>query len=184
MRVRQLDPKHCAVCAPRRQCPCPSQHAPGIGAPIRSMRAMPASVALGWTAAHRTTVPNTLGEARQAMLLQRGLRPGGHERPRGAGRSPRWAVRAYSTAMTSAHWLPACLPTSWPSTWKTSAMGTRPTRGSVVFCTAGFQCVPAASSTGVWWSEDGRLLTADLPVVLGQHRHLARSLFERAAAGH
>ena len=29
--------------------------------------------------------------------------------------------------------------------------------------------------------EDGRLLTADLPVVLGQHRKLARSLFERAA---
>ncbi len=49
---------------------------------------------------------------------------------------------------------------------------------ALVFCTPGN--VAPSVINGRVVVRDGELLTADLPVVLGDHRRLARTLFERA----
>jgi cytosine/adenosine deaminase-related metal-dependent hydrolase len=53
---------------------------------------------------------------------------------------------------------------------------------ALVFCTPSH--VDTSVINGRVVVERGRLLTADLPVVLGRHNALAQTLFERASAGH
>ncbi len=64
--------------------------------------------------------------------------------------------------------------------WATRAPGMIPV-AALVFLLHASGNVATSIINGRVVVRDGELLTADLPVVLGDHRRLARTLFERAA---
>ena len=181
----KLDPEGIALFARTgtgvAHCPCSNMRLASGIAPIRSMRDAGVPVALGVDGSASNDGAHMLGEVRQAMLLQRvGYGP--------AAMSAREALEIATLGgarVLNRDDIGALAPGM-------SADFVAFDMESVAYAGAGHDpvaalvfCTPANVSSSVINGrvvvEDGRLLTADLPVVLGQHRDLARTLFERAS---
>ena len=184
----KLDPEGIALFARTgtgvAHCPCSNMRLASGIAPIRSMRDAGVSVALGVDGSASNDGAHMLGEARQAMLLQRvGYGPAAMSAREaleiatlgGARVLNRDDIGALAPGMSADFVAFDMEDVGY------AGAGHDPV-AALVFCTPAN--VSSSVINGRVVVEDGRLLTADLPVVLGQHRHLARSLFERAAAGH
>jgi len=184
----KLDPEGIALFARTgtgvAHCPCSNMRLASGIAPIRSMRDAGVPVALGVDGSASNDGAHMLGEARQAMLLQRvGYGP--------AAMSAREALEIATLGgarVLNRDDIGALAPGMSADfvAFDMEAVGYAGAGhdpvAALVFCTPAN--VSSSVINGRVVVEDGRLLTADLPIVLGQHRHLARSLFERAAAGH
>ena len=181
----KLDPEGIALFARTgtgvAHCPCSNMRLASGIAPIRSMRDAGVPVALGVDGSASNDGAHMLGEERQAMLLQRvGYGP--------AAMSAREALEIATLGgarVLNRDDIGALAPGM-------SADFVAFDMESVAYAGAGHDpvaalvfCTPANVSRSVINGrvvvEDGRVLTADLPVVLGQHRDLARTLFERAS---
>ena len=181
----KLDPEGIALFARTgtgvAHCPCSNMRLASGIAPIRSMRDAGVPVALGVDGSASNDGAHMLGEVRQAMLLQRvGYGP--------AAMSAREALEIATLGgarVLNRDDIGALAPGM-------SADFVAFDMESVAYAGAGHDpvaalvfCTPANVSRSVINGrvvvEDGRVLTADLPVVLGQHRDLARTLFERAS---
>lgn len=184
----KLDPEGIALFARTgtgvAHCPCSNMRLASGIAPIRSMRDAGVSVALGVDGSASNDGAHMLGEARQAMLLQRvGYGPAAMSAREaleiatlgGARVLNRDDIGALAPGMSADFVAFDMEDVGY------AGAGHDPV-AALVFCTPAN--VSSSVINGRVVVEDGRLLTADLPVVLGQHRHLACSLFERAAAGH
>ncbi|MEB5963631.1 8-oxoguanine deaminase [Comamonas testosteroni] len=184
----KLDPEGIALFARTgtgvAHCPCSNMRLASGIAPIRSMRDAGVPVALGVDGSASNDGAHMLGEARQAMLLQRvGYGP--------AAMSAREALEIATLGgarVLNRDDIGALAPGMSADfvAFDMEAVGYAGAGhdpvAALVFCTPGN--VSSSVINGRVVVEDGRLLTADLPAVLGRHRNLARSLFERAAAGH
>ncbi|MBJ2139630.1 8-oxoguanine deaminase [Delftia acidovorans] len=164
-------------------CPCSNMRLASGIAPVRTMRDAGVPVGLGVDGSASNDGAHMLGEARQALLLQRvGYGPaamGAREALEiatlgGARVLGRDDIGALAPGM-SADFVAFDM-----SGVGYAGAGHDPV-AALVFCT------PTDVSTSVINGRvvvrDGHLLTADLPRVLTRHRELARTLFERAA-GH
>ncbi|KOC30286.1 hydroxydechloroatrazine ethylaminohydrolase [Comamonas testosteroni] len=184
----KLDPEGIALFARTgtgvAHCPCSNMRLASGIAPIRSMRDAGVPVALGVDGSASNDGAHMLGEARQAMLLQRvGYGPAAMSAREaleiatlgGARVLNRDDIGALAPGMSADFVAFDMEDVGY------AGAGHDPV-AALVFCTPAN--VSSSVINGRVVVEDGRLLTADLPVVLGQHRRLARSLFERAAAGH
>ena len=150
-------------------------------APIRTMRDAGVPVALGVDGSASNDGAHMLGEARQAMLLQRvGYGP--------AAMSAREALEIATLGgarVLNRDDIGALAPgmsadfVAFDMSGVGYAGAGHDPVAALVFCTPAN--VSSSVINGRVVVDDGRLLTADLPVVLGQHRDLARTLFERAA---
>ncbi|MDR2297863.1 MAG: 8-oxoguanine deaminase [Comamonas sp.] len=183
----KLDPEGIALFARTgtgvAHCPCSNMRLASGIAPIRSMRDAGVPVALGVDGSASNDGAHMLGEVRQAMLLQRV----GHGPAAMSAREALEIATLGGARVLNRDDIGALAPGM-------SADFVAFDMNDVGYAGAGHDpvaalvfCTPANVSSSVINGrvvvEDGRLLTADLPVVLGQHRDLARSLFERAA-GH
>ncbi|PJO38398.1 8-oxoguanine deaminase [Delftia acidovorans] len=165
-------------------CPCSNMRLASGIAPVRTMRDAGVPVGLGVDGSASNDGAHMLGEARQALLLQRVRpRPCRHGRARGAGDRHAGAARACwgrDDIGALAPGMSADFVAFDMSGVGYAGAGHDPV-AALVFCT------PTDVSTSVINGRvvvrDGHLLTADLPRVLTRHRELARTLFERAA-GH
>lgn len=181
----KLDPEGIALFARTgtgvAHCPCSNMRLASGIAPIRSMRDAGVPVALGVDGSASNDGAHMLGEARQAMLLQRvGYGPAAMSAREaleiatlgGARVLNRDDIGALAPGMSADFVAFDMEDVGY------AGAGHDPV-AALVFCTPAN--VSSSIINGRVVVEDGRLLTADLPVVLGQHRRLARSLFERAA---
>lgn len=181
----KLDPEGIALFARTgtgvAHCPCSNMRLASGIAPIRSMRDAGVPVALGVDGSASNDGAHMLGEARQAMLLQRvGYGPAAMSAREaleiatlgGARVLNRDDIGALAPGMSADFVAFDMEDVGY------AGAGHDPV-AALVFCTPAN--VSSSVINGRVVVEDGRLLTADLPVVLGQHRRLARSLFERAA---
>ena len=162
-------------------CPCSNMRLASGIAPIRTMRDAGVPVGLGVDGSASNDGAHMLGEARQAMLLQRvGYGPAAMSAREaleiatlgGARVLNRDDIGALAPDM-SADFVAFDL-----SQAGYAGAGHDPV-AALVFCTP--TQVDTSVINGRVVVRDGRLLTADLPVVLARHRDLARILFERAA---
>ena len=181
----KLDPEGIALFARTgtgvAHCPCSNMRLASGIAPIRGMRDAGVPVALGVDGSASNDGAHMLGEARQAMLLQRvGYGP--------AAMSAREALEIATLGgarVLNRDDIGALAPGMSADfvAFDMEAVGYAGAGhdpvAALVFCTPAN--VSSSVINGRVVVEGGRLLTADLPVVLGQHRRLARSLFERAA---
>ena len=181
----KLDPEGIALFARTgtgvAHCPCSNMRLASGIAPIRTMRDAGVPVALGVDGSASNDGAHMLGEARQAMLLQRvGYGP--------AAMSAREALEIATLGgarVLNRDDIGALAPgmsadfVAFDMSGVGYAGAGHDPVAALVFCTP----VNVSSSVinGRVVVDDGRLLNADLPVVLGQHRDLARTLFERAA---
>ena len=181
----KLDPEGIALFARTgtgvAHCPCSNMRLASGIAPIRTMRDAGVPVALGVDGSASNDGAHMLGEARQAMLLQRvGYGP--------AAMSAREALEIATLGgarVLNRDDIGALAPgmsadfVAFDMSGVGYAGAGHDPVAALVFCT------PANVSTSVINGrvvvDDGRLLTADLPVVLSLHRDLAHTLFERAA---
>ncbi|GAB2483450.1 8-oxoguanine deaminase [Comamonas humi] len=183
----KLDPEGIALFARTgtgvAHCPCSNMRLASGIAPIRTMRDAGVPVALGVDGSASNDGAHMLGEARQAMLLQRvGYGPAAMSAREaleiatlgGARVLNRDDIGALAPGM-SADFVAFDM-----SQVGYAGAGHDPV-AALVFCTP--TNVDTSVINGRVVVEGGGLLTADLPVVLGRHRDLARTLFERAA-GH
>ena len=181
----KLDPEGIALFARTgtgvSHCPCSNMRLASGIAPIRSMRDAGVPVSLGVDGSASNDGAHMLGEVRQAMLLQRV----GHGPAAMSAREALEIATLGGARVLNRDDIGALAPGM-------SADFVAFDMHDVGYAGAGHDpvaalvfCTPANVSSSVINGrvvvEDGRLLTADLPVVLGQHRKLARSLFERAA---
>jgi len=162
-------------------CPCSNMRLASGIAPIRRMRDAGVPVGLGVDGSASNDGAHMLGEARQAMLLQRvGFGPAAMSAREaleiatlgGARVLNRDDIGALAPGMS------ADIVAFDMSGVGYAGAGHDPV-AALVFCTPGN--VATSIINGRVVVRDGELLTADLPVVLGDHRRLARTLFERAA---
>ncbi|MDR0216383.1 MAG: 8-oxoguanine deaminase [Comamonas sp.] len=182
----KLDPEGIALFARTgtgvAHCPCSNMRLASGIAPIRSMRDAGVPVALGVDGSASNDGAHMLGEVRQAMLLQRV----GHGPAAMSAREALEIATLGGARVLNRDDIGALAPGM-------SADFVAFDMNDVGYAGAGHDpvaalvfCTPANVSSSVINGrvvvEDGRLLTADLPVVLGQHRDLARTLFESAAA--
>ena len=164
-------------------CPCSNMRLASGIAPVRTMRDAGVPVGLGVDGSASNDGAHMLGEARQALLLQRvghgpaamGAREALEIATLGGARVlGRDDIGALAPGMSA-----DCVAFDMSGVGYAGA-GHDPV-AALVFCT------PTDVSTSVINGRvvvrDGHLLTADLPRVLTRHRELARTLFERAA-GH
>ena len=182
----KLDPEGIALFARTgtgvAHCPCSNMRLASGIAPIRTMRDAGVPVALGVDGSASNDGAHMLGEARQAMLLQRvGYGP--------AAMSAREALEIATLGgarVLNRDDIGALAPgmsadfVAFDMSGVGYAGAGHDPVAALVFCTPAN--VSSSVINGRVVVDDGRLLTADLPVVLGQHRDLARTLFERAAA--
>ena len=164
-------------------CPCSNMRLASGIAPVRTMRDAGVPVGLGVDGSASNDGAHMLGEARQALLLQRV----GHG-PAAMGAREALEIATLGGARVLgrddigalAPGMSADLVAFDMSGVGYAGAGHDPV-AALVFCT------PTDVSTSVINGRvvvrDGHLLTADLPRVLTRHRELARTLFERAA-GH
>ena len=181
----KLDPEGIALFARTgtgvAHCPCSNMRLASGIAPIRTMRDAGVPVALGVDGSASNDGAHMLGEARQAMLLQRvGYGP--------AAMSAREALEIATLGgarVLNRDDIGALAPgmsadfVAFDMSGVGYAGAGHDPVAALVFCTPAN--VSSSVINGRVVVDDGRLLTADLPVVLGQHRDLARTLFERAA---
>jgi len=163
-------------------CPCSNMRLASGIAPIRRMRDAGVSVGLGVDGSASNDGAHMLGEARQAMLLQRvGYGPAAMSAREaleiatlgGARVLNRDDIGALAPGMS------ADIVAFDMSGVGYAGAGHDPV-AALVFCTPGN--VSTSIINGRVVIRDGQLLTADLPNVLSDHRRLARTLFERAQA--
>ena len=161
-------------------CPCSNMRLASGIAPIRRMRDAGVPVGLGVDGSASNDGAHMLGEARQAMLLQRvGYGPAAMSAREaleiatlgGARVLNRDDIGALAPGMS------ADIVAFDMSGVGYAGAGHDPV-AALVFCTPGN--VSASIINGRVVIRDGQLLTADLPNVLSDHRRLARTLFERA----
>ncbi|EJE53205.1 cytosine deaminase-like metal-dependent hydrolase [Acidovorax sp. CF316] len=184
----KLDPEGIALFARTgtgvAHCPCSNMRLASGIAPVRSMRDAGVPVGLGVDGSASNDGAHMLGEARQALLLQRV----GHG-PAAMGAREALEIATLGGARVLNRDDIGALAPGMSADFVAFDMS------SVGFAGAGHDpvaalvfCTPANVDTSVINGrvvvERGRLLTADLPVVLGRHNALAQTLFERAAAGH
>jgi len=161
-------------------CPCSNMRLASGIAPIRHMRDAGVPVGLGVDGSASNDGAHMLGEARQAMLLQRvGFGP--------AAMSAREALEIATLGgarVLNRDDIGALVPgmsadiVAFDMSAVGFAGGGHDPVAALVFCT------PANVSTSIINGRvvvrDGRLRTVDLPNVLADHRRLARALFESA----
>ncbi|ABF08072.1 putative hydroxydechloroatrazine ethylaminohydrolase, AtzB (Hydroxyatrazine hydrolase) [Cupriavidus metallidurans CH34] len=163
-------------------CPCSNMRLASGIAPIRRMRDAGVPVGLGVGGSASNDGAHMLGEARQAMLLQRvGYGP--------AAMSAREALEIATLGGAKvlnrddigalAPGMSADIVAFDMSGVGYAGAGHDPV-AALVFCTPGNVSMSVINGRVV--IRDGHLLTADLPNVLSDHRRLARTLFERAQA--
>ena len=181
----KLDPEGIALFARTgtgvAHCPCSNMRLASGIAPIRTMRDAGVPVALGVDGSASNDGAHMLGEVRQAMLLQRvGYGP--------AAMSAREALEIATLGgarVLNRDDIGALAPgmsadfVAFDMSGVGYAGAGHDPVAALVFCTPAN--VSSSVINGRVVVDDGRLLNADLPVVLGQHRDLARTLFERAA---
>lgn len=181
----KLDPEGIALFARTgtgvAHCPCSNMRLASGIAPIRTMRDAGVPVALGVDGSASNDGAHMLGEARQAMLLQRvGYGP--------AAMSAREALEIATLGgarVLNRDDIGALAPgmsadfVAFDMSGVGYAGAGHDPVAALVFCTPAN--VSSSVINGRVVVDDARLLTADLPVVLSQHRDLARTLFERAA---
>jgi cytosine/adenosine deaminase-related metal-dependent hydrolase len=164
-------------------CPCSNMRLASGIAPVRAMRDAGVPVGLGVDGSASNDGAHMLGEARQAMLLQRvGYGPAAMSAREaleiatlgGARVLNRDDIGALAPGM-SADFVAFDM-----SEVGFAGAGHDPV-AALVFCTPAN--VAASVINGREVVRDGALLTADLPGVLLRHRALARTLFERASMG-
>lgn len=161
-------------------CPCSNMRLASGIAPIRAMRGAGVPVGLGVDGSASNDGAHLLGEARQAMLLQRV----GHGPAAMSAREALEIATLGGARVLNRDDIGALSPGM-------SADFVAFDMSSVGFAGAGHDpvaalvfCTPANVSTSVINGRvvvrDGQLLTADLPAVLTRHRDLARQLYEAA----
>lgn len=164
-------------------CPCSNMRLASGIAPVRTMRDASVPVGLGVDGSASNDGAHMLGEARQALLLQRV----GHG-PAAMGAREALEIATLGGARVLGRDDIGALAPGMSADFVAFDMAGVGYAGAghdpvaaLVFCT------PTDVSTSVINGRvvvrDGHLLTADLPRVLTRHRELARTLFERAA-GH
>ena len=164
-------------------CPCSNMRLASGIAPVRTMRDAGVPVGLGVDGSASNDGAHMLGEARQALLLQRV----GHG-PAAMGAREALEIATLGGARVLGRDDIGALAPGMSADFVAFDMSGVGYAGAghdpvaaLVFCT------PTDVSTSVINGRvvvrDGQLLTADLPRVLTRHRELARTLFERAA-GH
>ena len=164
-------------------CPCSNMRLASGIAPVRTMRDAGVPVGLGVDGSASNDGAHMLGEARQALLLQRV----GHG-PAAMGAREALEIATLGGARVLGRDDIGALAPGMSADFVAFDMSGVGYAGAghdpvaaLVFCT------PTDVSTSVInvrvVVRDGHLLTADLPRVLTRHRELARTLFERAA-GH
>ncbi|MCG8989813.1 8-oxoguanine deaminase [Delftia acidovorans] len=164
-------------------CPCSNMRLASGIAPVRTMRDAGLPVGLGVDGSASNDGAHMLGEARQALLLQRV----GHG-PAAMGAREALEIATLGGARVLGRDDIGALAPGMSADFVAFDMSGVGYAGAghdpvaaLVFCT------PTDVSTSVINGRvvvrDGHLLTADLPRVLTRHRELARTLFERAA-GH
>lgn len=164
-------------------CPCSNMRLASGIAPVRTMRDAGVPVGLGVDGSASNDGAHMLGEARQALLLQRV----GHG-PAAMGAREALEIATLGGARVLGRDDIGALAPGMSADFVAFDMSGVGYAGAghdpvaaLVFCT------PTDVSTSVINGRvvvrDGHLLTADLPRVLTHHRELARTLFERAA-GH
>lgn len=161
-------------------CPCSNMRLASGIAPVRAMRDAGVKVGLGVDGSASNDGAHMLGETRQAMLLQRvGFGP--------AAMSAREALEIATLGgarVLNRDDIGALAPgmsadfVAFDMSAVGFAGGGHDPVASLVFCTP--TDVATSVINGRVVIRDGELLTTDLPVVLSQHRQLARTLFERA----
>ncbi|AQV93629.1 8-oxoguanine deaminase [Cupriavidus necator] len=164
-------------------CPCSNMRLASGIAPVRAMRDAGVPVGLGVDGSASNDGAHMLGEARQAMLLQRvGYGP--------AAMSAREALEIATLGgarVLNRDDIGALAPgmsadfVAFDMSAVGFAGGGHDPVAALVFCTPAN--VAASVINGREVVRDGALLTADLPNVLLRHRALARTLFERASQG-
>ncbi|WP_280187802.1 8-oxoguanine deaminase [Delftia sp. PS-11] len=164
-------------------CPCSNMRLASGIAPVRTMRDAGVAVGLGVDGSASNDGAHMLGEARQALLLQRV----GHGPAALSAREALEIATLGGARVLARDDIGALAPgmsadfVAFDLSGVGHAGAGHDPVAALVFCT------PANVQTSVINGrvvvEDGRLLTADLPLVLERHRTLARTLFERAA-GH
>ena len=162
-------------------CPCSNMRLASGIAPVRTMRDAGVPVGLGVDGSASNDGAHMLGEARQALLLQRV----GHG-PAAMGAREALEIATLGGARVLGRDDIVALAPGMSADFVAFDMAGVGYAGAghdpvaaLVFCT------PTDVSTSVINGRvvvrDGLLLTADLPRVLTRHRELARTLFERAA---
>ena len=162
-------------------CPCSNMRLASGIAPVRTMRDAGVPVGLGVDGSASNDGAHMLGEARQALLLQRV----GHG-PAAMGAREALEIATLGGARVLGRDDIGALAPGMSADFVAFDMAGVGYAGAghdpvaaLVFCT------PTDVSTSVINGRvvvrDGLLLTADLPRVLTRHRELARTLFERAA---
>jgi len=161
-------------------CPCSNMRLASGIAPVRAMRDAGVKVGLGVDGSASNDGAHMLGETRQAMLLQRvGFGP--------AAMSAREALEIATLGgarVLNRDDIGALAPgmsadfVAFDMSTVGFAGGGHDPVAALVFCTP--TNVASSVINGREVVRDGELLTTDLPVVLSQHRVLARTLFERA----
>ncbi len=162
-------------------CPCSNMRLASGIAPVRTMRDAGVPVGLGVDGSASNDGAHMLGEARQALLLQRV----GHG-PAAMGAREALEIATLGGARVLGRDDIGALAPGMSADFVAFDMSGVGYAGAghdpvaaLVFCT------PTDVSTSVINGRvvvrDGHLLTADLPRVLTRHRELARTLFERAA---
>lgn len=164
-------------------CPCSNMRLASGIAPVRAMRDAGVPVGLGVDGSASNDGAHMLGEARQALLLQRvGYGP--------AAMSAREALEIATLGgarVLNRDDIGALAPgmsadfVAFDMSAVGFAGGGHDPVAALVFCTPAN--VAASVINGREVVRDGALLTADLPNVLLRHRALARTLFERASIG-
>lgn len=161
-------------------CPCSNMRLASGIAPVRAMLDAGVPVGLGVDGSASNDGAHMLGEARQAMLLQRvGYGPAAMSAREaleiatlgGARVLGRDDIGALAPGMSADFVAFDMREVAY------AGAGHDPV-AALVFCTPGH--VAASVINGKVVVRDGELLTAELPRVLARHRGLARALFERA----
>lgn len=164
-------------------CPCSNMRLASGIAPVRAMRDIGVKVGLGVDGSASNDGAHMLGEARQALLLQRvGYGP--------AAMSAREALEIATLGGASvlnrddigalAPGMSADFVAFDMSDVGYAGAGHDPV-AALVFCTPGKVSLSVIHGKVV--VRDGELLTVELPRVLERHRALARTLYERARHG-
>ena len=164
-------------------CPCSNMRLASGIAPVRTMRDAGVPVGLGVDGSASNDGAHMLGEARQALLLQRV----GHG-PAAMGAREALEIATLGGARVLGRDDIGALAPGMSADFVAFDMSGVGYAGAghdpvaaLVFCTPTDVSISVINGRVV--VRDGHLLTADLPRVLTRHRELARTLFERAA-GH
>ncbi|TWG79702.1 cytosine/adenosine deaminase-related metal-dependent hydrolase [Cupriavidus gilardii J11] len=161
-------------------CPCSNMRLASGIAPIRAMRGAGVPVGLGVDGSASNDGAHLLGEARQAMLLQRV----GHGPAAMSAREALEIATLGGARVLNRDDIGALAPGMSADfvAFDMSAVGFAGAGhdpvAALVFCTPAN--VSASVINGRVVVREGQLLTADLPAVLTRHRDLARQLYEAA----